>query len=156
VMARRYLDGLPTLGEVQAARRAAPKPGPRVLRRQQRQADLKAQEDAFRKAVWRRDGRTSRASGKPLVKAHLDPDKRGEVAHLVKRSRAPGRDDKFNPDRAVLLSATEHALSDARTAPGGQVLLEIVGDNGAADVLFIRRDATGQEVWRRVSRPPGR
>jgi hypothetical protein len=145
VRALRHLPDLPTLADVQRTRRATPKPAPRVIRRQQRKTDLKAQEDAFREAVWRRDGKKSRASGKPLLRAHVDPDKRGEVHHLRARSTHPGA-LKYDASNGVLLSATEHALAEAWPPR-----LEIRGTNADQKLTFILKDETGREVWRRAS-----
>jgi hypothetical protein len=142
-MARRHLDGLPTLGEVQATRRATPKPAPRVLRRQTRKDDVAAKEQAFRDAVWTRDQRRSRASGTPLVRAHADPDKRGEVHHLRKRGSYPA--GKYDVANGCLLSATEHALAEAWPPR-----LEIRGTNANEPLTFVRYDEARREVWRRA------
>lgn len=148
------LRALPTMAQLRAKPVEQPKGTPGVLVRQEKRAAQETAEETCRKAVWKRDGRTSRASGHPLVEGHVDPDKRGEVAHLTARSTHPA--EKHKPYRCVLLSATEHQLSDARTAGAkGQALLEIQGTDGRKRLTFIRRDRTGTVLWRRSSRPPG-
>jgi hypothetical protein len=148
-----HLDNLPTPEEVAALRRAQGfgKGTPPVLARHEKRKAKRTAEETFRQAVWARDGGVSRCSGKPLLHASLDPDRRGEVAHLKARSTNPR--EKVNPANGVLLSATEHALSDARTA-GGKVLLEIKGTDARKLLRFIRRDQSGKVLWSRASRPP--
>lgn len=131
-------------------RRAIPK-GSTVVRRMATRRQKAETWKAAQDQVWIRDGRVSRASGTPLVRAHTDARKRGEVAHLKSRGAHP--DQKYDLRNLVLLSAEEHAQSDARTAPGGRVLLTIQGGNANKALTFIRRDTRGREVWRRTSAP---
>jgi len=141
---------LPTLDR--RPRSAQPKPAPRVVRRRTRRQTRKTIEDRAKNAVWKRDGHCSRATGQPLMRAHIDPQRRGEVAHIDKRSTNPKQ--IWRLDRLVLLSAEEHQLSDPRTAnAGGKVLLEIKGTNGNKALAFVRRDLRYREVWRRTTLP---
>lgn len=127
---------------------------PSVLRTIANKAKRVSAEDAFRDAVWDRDGGISRASGKPVFRAHTDPSKRGEVAHIKARSTAPA--EKYNPDNGVLLTAVEHGWSDPRTANAkGKTLLEIRGTNARRTLTFIRRDERGRHLWTHASLPPG-
>jgi hypothetical protein len=110
----------------------------------------------FRDAVWTRDKHCSRASGRHLTRGSSDPQRGGQAAHLGARSSHPDR--RFDPDNGILLSIEEHRDSDPRTAgAGGRVLLEIVPIapdtvlNGRNRLLFIRRDSSGRELWRRIS-----
>lgn len=144
---------VPTQAEVEAMRRGRSfwKGTPPVVERAKKRAAKQTAEDKFRAAVWERDGGVSRCSGRPVLHAHTDNRKRGEVAHLKARSTAPGQ--KLDPANACLLTAEEHALSDARTA-GGKVLLEIKGTDARKVLRFIRRDETGRVLWSRESLPP--
>lgn len=147
-----------TMAEVEADRRRTFrsfwKGTPPVVAQRQKRATNKAADEAFRKAVWVRDGGLSRASGVPVVHGHVDNRKRGEVAHLTARSTNPG--EKRDPRRGVLLTAEEHALSDARTAPGGKALLEVKGKDGSKRLRFVRRDERGRVLWSRESDPPAK
>lgn len=108
----------------------------------------------FREGVWARDEKHSRASGRYLVRAHVDPNRRGEVAHLQFRSTHP--DKKRDVRAGVLLSAEEHRVSDARTAnAGGRALLHIHGTNANRKLVFVMHDSDGHVLWRRESWPPG-
>lgn len=145
------IAALPVLG--QFARSAPPRSAPAVLRTVARKARRVDREDAFKDAVWDRD-KVSRASGKPVFRNHIDPEKRGEVAHIKARSTNPTK--KYDPNNGVLLTAVEHGWSDPRTANAkGKVLLEIKGTNARKALTFIRRDVRGREIWRYTSTPPG-
>jgi hypothetical protein len=142
------LDALPVLDP--RARRACPKGIPTVLAQADKRTAKAKAEDAFKEAVWKRDGGISRASGKPVYHAHTDPRQRGEVAHLSARSTKP--EAKWKPENGILLTAEEHKLSDARTA-GGTVLLEIRGTDARKALTFVRRDRNGKVLWKRSSLP---
>lgn len=143
-----FMKDRPTLADRQRER-YAPAKGSTVVRQIKTRAAKKDRWEQCQDAVWDRDKGISRASGKPLVRASTDARKRGEVAHLDARSTNPEK--KFDLKNLVLLSAEEHGLSDARTAPGGKVLLEIKGKNASKILTFIRRDINGREVWRHTS-----
>lgn len=149
-MTRVLFPGLKTLAEVERDRKATPK-GYAVLTRREKAAGKRSAEDTCKDTVWERDGGKSRASGKPVLRAHPDASKRGEVAHLRARSTDPAK--KYHPANNVLLTAEEHALSDARTAPGGKALLEIKGTNANKALTFTRRDTRGRVVWTRTTEP---
>lgn len=97
---------------------------------------------AFRKAVWDRDGGRCRATGQRLERGQ------GDVAHLKCRRVRP--DWKTDPDRAILLSAEMHRLSDAR---GNNRLTLADLDTGLAPedarklIRFTLRDRDGRVVW---------
>lgn len=77
------------------------------------------------------------------------------MAHLPTATRSTNPATKNDPARCVLLTAEEHALSDARTAPGGKPLLEIRGTDARKAITFIRRNDRGRVLWRRTSTPDG-
>lgn len=148
---RAWFDSLPSLDrEVNRRRPLTPK-GSQVLEQRAKRAEKKSAEERCKDAVWERDGGTSRASGKPVLRAHVDNRKRGEVAHLGARSTNPAK--KFLKANNVLLTAEEHLLSDKRTAPGGKALLSIKGRNANRALTFTMRDARGRVVWTRTSAP---
>lgn len=142
---------LPSLDRVQNTRRTVTPKGSTVLERREKRTAKDRADDELRKACWDRDGGKSRASGVPLLRSHVDPRKRGQVAHLTARSTNPG--EKRDLRRVVLLSAEEHELSDARTAPGGKPLLTIKGTDGNKAVTFTMHDPTGRVLWTRTSLP---
>lgn len=125
-----------------------------AARKRAEQLDDATRDKAFRDAVWARDAGRDRATGAPLVKALPNSDvpaeRRGEVCHLRGRRVMP--EWRYDPARAILLSAQHHELSDAR---GGR-LLRIVDAKGlpATDatkpLTFIRLDRAGRELWRRT------
>lgn len=150
-MRRSVLDNLPTLDrEVNRRRPVAPK-GSAVLERRAKRAVKKSSEERCKDAVWDRDGGKSRASGKPVLRAHVDMRKRGEVAHIAAKSTNPAK--RYLRANNVLLTAEEHALSDARTAPGGKALLTIKGRNANKALTFTMRDSRGRVVWTRTTEP---
>lgn len=115
--------------------------------------------EQFRNAVWERDKHRSRATGQPLVRRY-DPtitwEQRGEVCHLAAKGAHPAQ--KYDPSNAILLSAQQHFLSDAR---GNHRLLILDPETGekATDagtiecpkpILFVMRDKQGRELWRRT------
>ena len=114
--------------------------------------EVAAAERRCRAAVWKRDDGFSRACGLPVFKGHESELMRGEVAHLVSRSRSPQQ--KWDSANCVLLTAEEHRLSDPRTAPGGKVLLVIQGKDARKVLTFIRRAPNGDVLWTRQSAPP--
>ena len=131
--------------------RAIPKGIPNVLAKEEKREAKKDKHRAFRAAVWARDEGRSRASGHPLVRAHVDPHKAGEVHHVIARSIAPER--IFDPENGLLLSRFEHALAEA-ICPNDPAhhLLDIEGDEDRAKPqIFIWRDVNGVETKRRQS-----
>lgn len=66
----------------------------------------------FREQVWHDANGLDRFTGRLLHKVHVDPDKQGQVCHLKGRRVMP--EWKTDPNRAILLSDTNHRLSDAR------------------------------------------
>ncbi len=137
------LKDLPTLAELQATPRASQKGLPTVLRRQERIKSKQVQEDAFRKAVWARDGGKSRASGKPLGRSGTSPERVGDVHHVLKRSTHP--EGKWKLSRGILLSRLEHKLAET-VCPNdpSHFLLEISGpEDLGKPQLFTWRDVQG-------------
>lgn len=152
-----FMDRLSRLDVVQNTRRDVKQRHaitPAVVERRQRKAKADAKEEQTKVKVWDRDGGLSRASGKPVVHASPNPEKRGDVAHIDARSTSPAK--KYSVANNVLLTAEEHQLSDARTAPGGKALLEIRGKNANRKLTFIRRNEKGRVLWRRTSAPVNR
>jgi 5-methylcytosine-specific restriction endonuclease McrA len=130
--------------------RPVPKPMPRAITKPEEQHSKKAQAKAFRDAVWDRDKKRSRASGKLLSKSGTDYDQVGEVHHVIPRSLAPER--IYDVSNGLLLSKTEHALAETNcpNAPDKR-LLDISGPDDRGEFqTFIWRDVHGEEVRRRV------
>lgn len=152
------LDGLdlPRLDVVQNTRRTLAPVRPTVLERRDKRAAKQTAEEQRNAAVWERDRGVSRASGRPVVHASPVASKRGEVAHLPTATRSTNPATKNDPHRCVLLTAEEHALSDARTSGAkGKALLEIKGTDARKAITFIRRNERGRVLWRRTSTPAG-
>lgn len=105
----------------------------------------------FRDAVWTRDKGFSRASGQLLVRGDPSMTVRGEVCHLRGRNVMP--EWATDPDRAILLSAFEHWLSDGR---GGRLLrfydpqTSEPATDATKPIAFVLRDRQGRTVWSRV------
>lgn len=141
-----------TFDEVNAKPHATPKhkmtPAP-LAKEDKRKAKV-ANDVAFRKGVWERDKRRSRASKKPLSPSGTDFHKVGEVHHVVPRSLAPER--IYDVSNGLLLSKHEHALAEA-ACPNDPMhrLLDIEGPDDRGELqTFIWRDAQGKELRRRV------
>ena len=66
----------------------------------------------FRAAVWSRDKGLDRATGQPLSKTDPSWHVRGDVCHLYSRRVRP--EWATDPARAILMSRTNHILSDGR------------------------------------------
>lgn len=66
----------------------------------------------FRDAVWAKADGVDRSTGRPVYRVHADADKRGQVCHLKGRRVRP--EWKRDPNRAIVMSDTQHQLSDAR------------------------------------------
>lgn len=131
---------------------AFPKGTPPTQERQAKKRAVQSEEDKARSAVWARDKGRDRATGKPLKRNSANPDERGEWCHLKGRRVKP--EWKTDPRRQILLSATNHQLSDGR----GGYLLKILNPktlapatDGNAPILFIRYNPKGVELWRRIS-----
>ena len=146
---------LQRLDVVQNTRRKLAPVGATVVESRKKAAAKQTAEQKRNATVWTRDRGVSRASGRPVVHASPVAAKRGEVAHLPTSTRSTNPGTKNDPNRCVLLTAEEHALSDARTAPGGKPLLEIKGTDGRKAITFIRRNERGRVLWRRTSTPDG-
>jgi hypothetical protein len=125
---------------------------PLVLERQAKKQIREDEEEAFRKEVWRLHANLDRATGQYLKKQAIDPEQRGEVAHLKGRRVRP--EWKTDPQRAILLSAFHHALSH-RVGLTGRKLLEFIGTDSRKPITFIRRDLYGTELWRTTTVPAG-
>lgn len=97
--------------------KAVPKPEARKkTKARQQRADAKRAK-TFRFAVWIRDGSHCRHCGQELWNREFIPgltgDLVGHVHHLRGRNVAP--EDRYNPDKAVLLCARCHrAVHDGR------------------------------------------
>jgi 5-methylcytosine-specific restriction endonuclease McrA len=115
-------------------------------------AEKWAKEKAMRDQVWERDKGRCRACGAVLSRDIDAPAaRRGEVAHLRPRNVMP--EWKLDELRAILMSASHHALSDAR---GGYRLKLTDPETGepATDaskpIRFVCSDLKGNIQWTRV------
>ncbi len=143
---------LPCAADVNAKPHATPKhaitPAPLVKEAKKKAKEASAAD--FRKGVWERDKRRSRASNKPLSPSGSDFHRVGEVHHVVPRSLAP--EQIYDVTNGLLLSKHEHALAEA-ICPNDPAhrLLDIEGpDDRGQEQTFIWRDAQGVELRRRV------
>jgi hypothetical protein len=141
---------LPTLAEMQALRRAPAKGVPAVIAREEKKRSKDALGEAFRKAVWKRDGRKSRASRTPLSPSGTDPHKIGEVHHEYKRSTHPDR--IYDVTCGVLLSRYEHRLAETRcvNAPEFFMLSRTGQDDLGQPQTWVWRDIHGQITKTRI------
>lgn len=115
--------------------------------------EIQPQKDrAFRAEVWRVDRSRCRATGVVLERVHVDPLRRGQVAHLRGRNVAPAQ--RTDVSNAVLMSDAMHVLSDHR---GGRLLKLTDPETGepATDaskpIRFTLYDRAGAVLWTRVS-----
>lgn len=146
---------IPTMAEIAAERERERKPIakglPRPLAKEEKRKAKEVSAADFRKGVWDRDERLSRASRKPLARSGTDVHKVGEVHHVVPRSLSPER--IYDVTNGILLSKHEHALAEA-ICPNDPAhrLLDIIGpDDRGKPQTFIWRDAQGKELKRRIS-----
>lgn len=141
-------DDLPTL--TNRPRQAVPKGLPRALTKPQERKVKESHAKAFREAVWARDQRRSRATGRPLSKSGTDYQIVGEVHHVIPRSLAPDR--VYDVGNGLLLSKLEHLQAETicPNAPEHR-LLEIDGPEDRGQLqAFVWRDVDGEEVKRRI------
>jgi hypothetical protein len=134
---------LPTLADRQAA--PQPKGLPRMLAKEERQADRDAKADAFRKAIWKRDKGRSRATGQKLVKSGTtDWHELGEVDHVIDRSLAPER--LYDLGNGILLSKRENRLKKTPCPRAPEFrMFEVEGpDNRGLPQIFRWRDKDGK------------
>jgi len=114
---------------------------PAVVKRQERKDDDQDRQASARAEVWKRDQGRDRATGQPLSKTDLDPDCRGECAHLRGRRVMP--EWKYDSCRQVLLSVANHRLMHAG-------LLKVIGTDARHPLTFVRVNLKGAELWRRT------
>jgi len=144
-----FLDDLPTLAGRQAG--AQPKPAPRVLAKEAKDAKKKLNAETFRAAVWKRDQHKSRATGKPLVKSGTtDWNLLGEVDHVIDRSLAPER--IYDVSNGILLSKKENRLKKTACPRAPEFrMFEVKGpDDRSKPQTFIWRDEDGKITRRRI------
>jgi hypothetical protein len=142
---------LPTMAE-EAARRGAPQKGSTALRRDETEGAKAKATTTLNDAVYARDERKSRATGKPLTRRTTNARQKWTPHHLKKRSTHP--EEKYDPDNVVSLSLHEHQLAEAICPKAPTLfLLGIEGTNAnrSHTLTFIRRDENGTEIWRRTS-----
>lgn len=143
---------LPTMAE-EAARRGAPQKGSTALRRDAKDEQKGTATKTLNDTVYERDQRKSRATSRRLSRSTTNAREKWTPHHLAKRSTHPG--EKFDPDNVVSLSLHEHQLAEARcTRAPTLFLLGIDGDDASKDLVFVRRDEDGNELWRRTSPCP--
>lgn len=122
----------------------------------QRKRDRDKQSEAFRDAIWERDGGKDRATGKPVWRSlEGSIHERGDVAHLKCRRVMP--EWKTDVRRGLLLSAFSHILSDHR---GGNLLKMTdpetgepatdAGEKTPKPIRFTLFDRQGNVKWSRV------
>lgn len=147
-----WLKG-PSLSDRSRERYATPKHAmtPAPLAKEAKRKTKLANADTFRKGVWARDERCSRASKKPLTRSGTDVHQVGEVHHhVIPRSLAPER--VYDVTNGLLLSKHEHALAEA-ICPNDPAhrLLDILGPDDRGELqTFIWRDVNGNELKRKV------
>lgn len=86
-----------------------PKPRPAIEDRIRDRREAEAKARAFRQAVWSRDKGKCQYCGRRVFRMLERLPERGDVHHLRGRNVAPA--DRYNPRRAVLLCALDHALA---------------------------------------------
>ena len=107
--------------------------------------------EAFRRQVWIRDRGRDRVTGQILERVHVDPARRGQVAHLKGRRVRP--EWLTDPDRAVLLSDSHHILSDARGNNRLKMTDPQTGEpatDGTKPIRFTLYDKEGRIQWTTV------
>lgn len=87
-----------------------PKPRRRVIDRIAYKLELDKQAQAFRKAVWERDGSRCRHCDRIVIKTLEHVPNRGEVHHRRGRRVAP--EDRYNVAKALLLCLKCHGDKD--------------------------------------------
>lgn len=140
---------LPTLDEMHATPRAQQKGLPPVLEKKARQKDKDARAKQFRNEIWARDGGTSRATGKPLVRSGTtDWARLGEVDHSIPRSLAPER--IYDTSNGLLLSKEENRLRKVvcPRAPEFAMFDYSGPDTRALPQDFVWRNTDGQVTKR--------
>jgi hypothetical protein len=152
---------LPTLAEMQARRRAAPKGIPAVIERDQKRKSKVKSEDVARAECWQRDRSICRATNVRLVRSGTtDPHKLGECDHTIMRSKDITR--KYDVSNLVLISKYLNRLRKVRCANAGQFLRfdhEPVtpGDEDCGKARrFIWRDNDGTITKETISDKDGR
>lgn len=143
-----FLDKLAVLN-AQPIGQPQPKDLPHQVAKAEKKQTKADEGDAFRKAVWARDKRRSRASKRPLTPSGTDYDKVGEVHHRLPRSTNPDR--VYDVPNGILISKGEHLLAETR-CPGdmSHFMLEITGpDDLGEKQLFLWRNVDGTEKRRR-------
>jgi hypothetical protein len=121
-----------------------------------RKHDSRLSPEEFRRQVWIREGGRDRCSGQPVSNVATDYDSLGDVCHLKGRRVMP--EWLTDPRRAVLMSRSNHILSDAR---GGYRLKltdpetgESATDAGIVGepkpIRFTLHDSKGKVLWSRV------
>jgi len=105
----------------------------------------------FRKAVWDRDQNRDRVTGEPVSNMDTCLDRLGQICHLRGRRVMP--EWATDPKRALLMSARNHILSDAR---GGNRLKLTDPETGeraedaSKKIRFTLYDSKGSVIWTRV------
>jgi hypothetical protein len=119
--------------------------------RKQKRAAKATDAKAFRDAVWERAAGRDSATGQTLKRHTGDFGEWGEVHHLKGRNVRP--EWAFEPIHAVLLSAANHRLADAR---GGYRLKPTDPETGdpAVDaskpIRWTLYDKAGNVEWSRI------
>lgn len=83
-----------------------PKPQARILDKVATRRAREAEAQAFRQAIWLRDGAKCRNCDKPVIRTLELIPKAGHVHHRHGRNVRP--EDRYNVDMAVLLCALCH------------------------------------------------
>ncbi len=147
------LADLPTMAEVAALRAGKPllKGLPRMLAKEERDAEKQDRGKAFRDAVWARDKGRSRATGKQLLRSGtLSWDELGEVDHVIDRSLDPSR--IYDVGNGILLSKRENRLKKTACprAPEFRMFSVDGPDDRGKPQNFCWRDKDGKVLKRSV------
>ncbi len=118
---------LPTMAEVNAVRRAQPKPRSSKLEKHEAKQAKERDDVKLRKVIRARDKDTCRCCGKPCAWDAPSFATRAHVHHLVFRSASKSLQDA--PSNLILLCGFCHAKVHSRE-------LVVIGEDAAKPVLF--------------------
>jgi len=141
----------PSLNERQAGPpRPCQKGLPPVLERKERKKTKAQLAKDFRDAVWLRDKKRSRATGRRVYPSGSDWSKIGEVDHSIPRSLAPER--IYDVENGILLSKEENRLRKAVCvrAPEFKRFDYSGPDNRGELQTFVWRDDDGKVKKTRI------
>lgn len=117
---------------------------PRVVAQEAKRQAKKANGKTFRDAVWARDKGLCRATRRPLTKSGSDPQRVGEVDHVLNRSTHPDR--IYDVSNGILISRyLNHLKKEACPGAPEFFLFAITGpDDRGQEQTFTWRDLNGK------------